>query len=58
MIGSKVERNKLGVGSGCWGNVQGLSGEMCKGCRGNVLTCENKVNSFSVQLKVEFDKII
>ena len=26
---------------------------MCKGCPGNVLTCENKVNSFSVQLKVE-----
>ena len=30
---------------GCWA--------MCKGCRGNVLTCENKANSFSVQLKVE-----
>ena len=27
--------------------------EMCKGCRGNVLTCENKVNFFSVQLEVE-----
>ena len=42
------------------GNVHGLQGKcakvagaMCKGCRGNVLTCENKVNSFSVQLKVE-----
>ena len=45
---------------GCQGNVQGLPGDcakvagaMCKGCQGNVLTCENKVNSFSVQLKVE-----
>ena len=45
---------------GCRGDVQGLpgrcakvAGEMCKGCRGDVQTCENKVNSFSVQLKVE-----
>ena len=38
---------------------------MCKGCRGDVLPYENKVNYFSVQLKVElglqvreeFDKI-
>ena len=45
---------------GYWGNVQGLRGQctkvagvICKGCRANVLTCENKVNSFSFQLKVE-----
>ena len=30
-----------------------VAGAMYKGCRSNVLTCENKVNSFSVQLKVE-----
>ena len=53
--------------------MQGLPGQcarvaraMCKGCQINVLACENKVNSFSVQLKVElglqfreeFDKIM
>ena len=57
---------------GCRGNLQRLQGQyakvaraMLKGCWGNVLTCENKVNSFSVKLKVElglqvreeFDKI-
>ena len=26
---------------------------MFEGCRGDVVTCENKVNSYSVQLKVE-----
>ena len=26
---------------------------MCKGCRGDVATWENKVNSFSINLKVE-----
>ena len=52
MSGSKVRGNNLGEG---WlpGQCAGVAGAMCKGCRGNVLTCENKVNSFSVQLKVE-----
>ena len=35
------------------GQYARVAGAMCNGCRGNVLTCENKVNSFSVQLKVE-----
>ena len=57
---SKVELgfdNNLGLG--CQENGQGLPGkfanvawEMCKGCRGNVVTCENKVNSLTVQLKI------
>ena len=36
----------------CRGNVQGMPG-LCKGCQGNVLSCENNVNSISVRLKVE-----
>ena len=35
------------------GNCAKVSKEMCKGCQGNVLTCENKVNFLSVQLEVE-----
>ena len=45
---------------GCRGDVQRLpgrcakvAGEMCQGCWGDVLPWENKVNSFSNQLKVE-----
>ena len=57
MSGSKVRGNNLGEGLGCQGNVQGLPGNLCKGCRGNVQRlpgqCGDKVNSFSVQLKVE-----
>ena len=35
------------------GRCARVAGEMCKGCRGDVATWENKVNSFSIQLKVE-----
>ena len=38
MIVSKVGRDNLAKGSCCWGYL---------------VTCENKVNSYSVQLKVE-----
>ena len=60
MRGSKIRGNNLGEGLVCRGNVQGLPGQcarvaraMSKGWRGNVLTSENKANSFFVQLKVE-----
>ena len=60
MRGSKVRGNNLDEGLGCRGNGQGLPGQcprvagaMYKGCLGSVLTSENKVNSFCVQLKVE-----
>ena len=60
MRGSKVRENNLGEGLGCRGVVQRLpgrcarvAGEVCKGCRGDVVTCENKVNSYSAQLKFE-----
>ena len=46
---SKVRGNNLGEGLGCQGNVQGLLGQ----CAKVVLTCENNVTSFSVQLKYE-----
>ena len=60
MRGSKARGNNLGEGVGSRGDVQRLpgrcakvAGEMCKGCRGDVATWENKVNSFSIQLKVK-----
>ena len=35
------------------GTIEVRVPEMCKGSRGDVVICENKVNSYSVQLKVE-----
>ena len=35
------------------GRCAKVAGEMCKGRRGDVATWENKVNNFSIQLKVE-----